>query len=99
MPFKHIIPTHQGRAAEAILMSIFGGTGHNIPSNTHFDTTRGNIEASGAFAHDLNIAEGRDGHPRCETCGRARGVYRRQTLAAAIGPAAFPSPCGRLQTV
>ncbi|MEM9788686.1 MAG: tryptophanase [Pseudomonadota bacterium] len=66
MPFKHIIPTHQGRAAEAILMSIFGGNGHNIPSNTHFDTTRGNIEASGAFAHDLVIAEGRDGqcdHP------------------------------------
>ncbi|MEM9180203.1 MAG: tryptophanase, partial [Pseudomonadota bacterium] len=60
MPFKHIIPTHQGRAAEAILMSIFGGTGQTIPSNTHFDTTRGNIEASGATAHDLNIAEGRD---------------------------------------
>lgn len=60
MPFKHIIPTHQGRAAEAILMSIFGGVGRTIPSNTHFDTTRGNIEASGAEAHDLNIAEGRD---------------------------------------
>lgn len=60
MPFKHIIPTHQGRAAEAILMSIFGGAGQTIPSNTHFDTTRGNIEASGATAYDLNIAEGRD---------------------------------------
>lgn len=60
MPFKHIIPTHQGRAAEAILMSILGGVGKMIPSNTHFDTTRGNIEASGAEAHDLNIAEGRD---------------------------------------
>lgn len=60
MPFKHIIPTHQGRAAEAILMSIFGGAGQTIPSNTHFDTTRGNIEASGATAHDLNIAAGRD---------------------------------------
>ena len=60
MPFKHIIPTHQGRAAEAILMSIVGGADKMIPSNTHFDTTRGNIEASGAEAHDLNIAEGRD---------------------------------------
>lgn len=60
MPFKHIIPTHQGRAAEAILMSIIGGPGRTIPSNTHFDTTRGNIEASGAEAIDLNIAEGRD---------------------------------------
>lgn len=60
MPFKHIIPTHQGRAAETILMSILGGVGKKIPSNTHFDTTRGNIEASGAEAHDLNIEEGRD---------------------------------------
>lgn len=60
MPFRHIIPTHQGRAAEAILMSIFGGTGHRIPSNTHFDTTRGNIEATGAHALDFNIAEGND---------------------------------------
>lgn len=60
MPFKHIIPTHQGRAAEAILVSIFGGAGKMIPSNTHFDTTRGNIEASGAKAIDLNIPEGRD---------------------------------------
>jgi tryptophanase len=59
-PFKHIIPTHQGRAAEAILFSIFGGEGKNIPNNTHFDTTRGNIEASGANGHDLVIAEGID---------------------------------------
>lgn len=60
MPFNHVIPTHQGRAAEAILFSMFGGTGRNIPNNTHFDTTRGNIEASGAQGHDLVIAEGKD---------------------------------------
>lgn len=60
MPFNHIIPTHQGRAAEAILFSMFGGTGRNIPNNTHFDTTRGNIEASGAAGHDLVIEEGHD---------------------------------------
>ncbi len=60
MDFKHIIPTHQGRAAEAILFSLIAGPGKVIPSNTHFDTTRGNIEGTGALAFDLVIAEGKD---------------------------------------
>lgn len=58
MPFKHIIPTHQGRAAEAILFSVIGGAGKMIPNNTHFDTTRGNIETTGAKAVDLLCAQG-----------------------------------------
>lgn len=49
---KHIIPTHQGRAAERILFSIVGGKGKSIPNNTHFDTTRANVEFSGAEAVD-----------------------------------------------
>jgi len=60
MPFKHIIPTHQGRAAEAILCSIVAGDGLIVPNNTHFDTTRGNFEGVGIEALDLVIDEGRD---------------------------------------
>ncbi len=60
-PFKHVIPTHQGRAAEKILFGVVGGPGKAVPNNTHFDTTRANVEASGAEAVDLLIEEG--AHP------------------------------------
>jgi tryptophanase len=64
--FEHIIPTHQGRASERILFELVGGPDKVIPNNNHFDTTRANIEHSGAEALDLVIDEGanpRSRHP------------------------------------
>ena len=56
---KHVIPTHQGRAAERILFGALLKPGDIVPNNTHFDTTRANVEYRGATALDIPIPEGR----------------------------------------
>lgn len=58
MPFNHIFPTHQGRAAERILARAIAREGARVPNNTFFDTTRANFEEQGIVADDLPIAEG-----------------------------------------
>ncbi len=58
--FRNVIPTHQGRAAERILFALVGGRDKCIPNNSHFDTTRANVEFTGAEAVDLPTEEGRD---------------------------------------
>lgn len=58
--FENVLPTHQGRASERILFELVGGNEKIIPNNAHFDTTRANVEHSGAQAIDLAIAEAFD---------------------------------------
>ncbi len=87
--FRHVIPTHQGRAAEHILFASTVGPGQVIPNNTHFDTTRANIEACRGEARDLVIHEGRE--PR--TIHPFKGNIDLEALRATIeevGPARIP---------
>jgi tryptophanase len=58
--FRHVIPTHQGRAAERILFSVMCKKGDVVPNNTHFDTTRANCEFVGAQALDIPIPEAKE---------------------------------------
>ena len=58
--FREVIPTHQGRAAERILFAVAVDAGDVVPNNTHFDTTRANVEYRGAEALDIVVAEGTD---------------------------------------
>jgi len=62
--FRHVIPTHQGRAAERILFASLGVEGAVVAANTHFDTTRANVEYLGGRAIDIPAAEGRDPQAR-----------------------------------
>jgi len=86
---RHMIPTHQGRAAERILFTVMCRPGHVVPSNTHFDTTRANIEFTGARAVDLPLPEAADTQARLDFKGNM-DVAALEALIAAEGPANIP---------
>lgn len=87
--FRHVIPTHQGRAAERILFSIVCKPGHVVPNNTHFDTTRANIEFTGAGAVDLPLAAAADTQARMPFKGNL-DVAALERLIAEHGAAKIP---------
>ncbi len=87
--FAHVLPTHQGRAAERILASVMCKPGDVVPNNSHFDTTRANIEHAGAKAVDLLIPEGRVPAARHPFKGNM-DVERLLALIAEVGASKIP---------
>jgi tryptophanase len=81
--FRHVIPTHQGRAAEHILFACIAKAGDVIPSNAHFDTTRAHIESRGAEARDLACPQAGRTAERHPFKGNIDLDALRQTIAAA----------------
>jgi tyrosine phenol-lyase len=87
--FEHILPTHQGRASERLLFELVGGPDKVVPNNTHFDTTRANIEHSGAEAIDLPIKEA--GDPRNQHPFKGNlDLARLEALIQRVGPERIP---------
>ena len=87
--FRHTIPTHQGRAAERILFTVMCRPGQVVPNNTHFDTTRANIEATGARAVDLPLPEAADTQARLRFKGNM-DVAALNTLIESEGAKNIP---------
>ncbi len=87
--FRHVIPTHQGRAAERILFTVMCRAGHMVPNNTHFDTTRANIEFTGARAVDLPLPESADTQARLPFKGNL-DVAGLERLIAVEGAGRIP---------
>ncbi|HSJ06390.1 MAG TPA: tryptophanase [Longimicrobiales bacterium] len=87
--FAHVIPTHQGRAAERILFATMCRPGDVVPNNTHFDTTRANVEATGARAVDLPCPEARDTQARHPFKGNM-DVAGLESLIADVGVDRIP---------
>ena len=87
--YKHVIPTHQGRAAERILFTVMCKKGDVVPNNTHFDTTRANVEFVGAEAVDLPCEESREPESVCPFKGNM-DVAALEQLIARVGRERVP---------
>jgi tryptophanase len=87
--YRHVIPTHQGRAAERILFTVMCRKGDVVPNNTHFDTTRANVEFTGAEAVDLVIPEGRQPSVKHPFKGNM-DVEALESLIAKVGRERIP---------
>jgi tryptophanase len=87
--YSNVIPTHQGRAAERILFNVMCKPGDMVPNNTHFDTTRANIEAVGAEAIDLLLPEAREPGTRLPFKGNM-DVAALEALIARVGRERIP---------
>lgn len=88
--FKHVLPTHQGRASERLLFELIGGRDKVVPNNAHFDTTRANVEHSGARAVDLPIAEAGDPRNRHPFKGNM-DIDALERLIREVGPESVPA--------
>ncbi|HEY6293016.1 MAG TPA: tryptophanase [Terriglobia bacterium] len=87
--YRHVIPTHQGRAAERILFHVMCKKGDSVPNNTHFDTTRANVEFTGAEAVDLPAPEGAEPSTSYPFKGNM-DVAALETLIGRVGRARIP---------
>ena len=88
--FRHMVPTHQGRAAERILFTVMCKPGDIVPNNTHFDTTRANVEFTGASAVDLPLPEARDTQARLDFKGNMDVPALEALIASQNGAAKIP---------
>lgn len=87
--FEHVLPTHQGRASERLLFELIGGKDKVVPNNAHFDTTRANVEHSGAEAVNLPIPEAADPRNRHPFKGNIN-IGALEELILRVGPERIP---------